>query len=283
VPQVELSVGAIEYDDTGSGPVVVLVHGVWMAGSQWREVVRRLSTEFRCVVPELPLGAHRTPVRADADLSLRGHAAVIAEFLDCLELTDVTLVFNDWCAAQVLVADRQLARVGRLALVSCETDDNYPPGLPGRMLGLAGKLPGGLAVTAQLFRVRWVRRLPFVFGRMSLRPIPGDVMDRWFEPARTNAGVRRDLGKYVRDIGRGKRDLVNATNQLGTFDKPVLVVWGANDRVMPIDSGRRLAEAFPDSIFVDVPDSGTLMPWDQPDALTAHIRTFIRRCGSARS
>jgi pimeloyl-ACP methyl ester carboxylesterase len=275
--QVELSVGTVEYEDTGAGSVVVLVHGVWMSGTQWREVLWRLSKGYRCLVPELPLGAHRTPARPEADLSLRGHATSVAELLDRLDLNDVTLVFNDWCAAQLLVADGRLGRVGRLVLVSCETDDNYPPGLPGRMLALVGKLPGGLAITAQLFRLRWVRRLPFVFGRMSVRPVPADVMDSWFEPARTDSRIRRDLKKYIGDIRRGERDLAEATKQLGAFTKPVFVVWGANDRVMPVSSGRRLADAFPQSTFIEVPDSGTLMPWDQPSALAGVIDNFISR------
>jgi pimeloyl-ACP methyl ester carboxylesterase len=238
-------------------------------------VVRALSFEFRCIVPELPLGAHRTAMRTDADLSLRGQSAIIAELLDRLDLNDVTLAFNDWCGAQLLVADGRLDRVGRLVLASCETDDNYPPGLPGRMLGFAGKMPGGLAVTAQLFRFGWVRRLPFVFGRMSARPIPNEIMDSWFEPARTDKRIRQDLRKYIGDIRRGKRDLVQATTQLATFTKPVLVVWGADDRVMPARSGRRLADAFPDAKFIEIADSRTLLPWDQPTALAKEMRSFI--------
>jgi hypothetical protein len=72
------------------------------------------------------------PIRSDADLSLRGQARLLAEYLDRLELNDVTLVFNAWCGAQVMVAEAWDARIGRLVFASCETFDNYPPGLPGR-------------------------------------------------------------------------------------------------------------------------------------------------------
>jgi pimeloyl-ACP methyl ester carboxylesterase len=70
MPAVELSAGSIEYEDSGTGPVLVLLHGVPMDSGQWRDVARRLPPEFRCVLPTLPLGAHRTPMRSDADLSL---------------------------------------------------------------------------------------------------------------------------------------------------------------------------------------------------------------------
>src|SRR6266446_8670299 len=60
--EIELSAGIIEYEDTGgSGPIVVLLHGLVMDGSLWRHVVRELRADHRCVVPTLPVGGHRRP------------------------------------------------------------------------------------------------------------------------------------------------------------------------------------------------------------------------------
>ena len=56
--------------------------------------------------------------------------------------------------AQLLVAEGWDGRVGRLVLASCETDDNYPPGLPGRVAALAARLPGGLAAVLQPLRFK---------------------------------------------------------------------------------------------------------------------------------
>jgi pimeloyl-ACP methyl ester carboxylesterase len=100
--EVELSAGTIEYEDTGDdGPVLVLLHGLMMDASLWDEVVADLSADHRCVVPTLPLGAHRRALRAGADLSLPGIARLAAEFLDRLDLRDVTLVGNDTGGALV--------------------------------------------------------------------------------------------------------------------------------------------------------------------------------------
>src|SRR5215211_6129508 len=193
--EVELSAGAIRYEDTGGeGPVVVLCHGLLMAASLWEAVVEELRPGFRCIRPTLPLGAHRRPMRPEADLSLRGQVRLLAEFLERLELEEVTLVFNDWCGAQLLVAEGWDARVGRLVLASCETDDNYPPGLP-----------GGLAAVLKPLRFKALRRLPMTFGLMAKRPIPDQLADEWLEPALTNAAIRRDLGKYAGDIRQGRR------------------------------------------------------------------------------
>ena len=93
---VELSAGTVEVRDTGGdGPVVVLIGGLAIGPSLWREVVDDLRADHRCVVPTLPWGAHRIPMRPGADLTLRGHAALVAELLEALDLRDVVLVEND--------------------------------------------------------------------------------------------------------------------------------------------------------------------------------------------
>ena len=75
------------YSDTGGdGPVVVFLHGVLMNGTLWDGIVDKLRGRYRCLVPELPFGAHRTPMPDDADLDLGSLARMIAGFLDELDL-----------------------------------------------------------------------------------------------------------------------------------------------------------------------------------------------------
>jgi pimeloyl-ACP methyl ester carboxylesterase len=274
ISQVELTAGPIDYDDTGgTGPVIVMVHGLLMDGQQWRHVVSALGNDFRCIRPTLPMGAHRRPMRADADLSLRGLGRIIAEFLDELELRDVTLCFNDWCGAQVMIADGLVDRVGRLVLASCEAFDNYPPGIPGRLAALAAKLPGGVTMMRRALLFRRLRELPVGFGAMSKRKVPDEIVRSWMEPL-ARREIQRDYRKYAGDTRRGRRDLLAATDALETFARPVLVVWAREDRVMPPEHGRRLAAAFPNARLVEVADSYTLIPEDQPAVLATHLREF---------
>jgi pimeloyl-ACP methyl ester carboxylesterase len=277
MPEVELSAGPISYEDSGGdGPTLVLCHGLLMDGALWDWVVANLSPKFRCLRPTFPMGAHRRPMRADADLSLVGQVRILVEFLDRLDLRDVTLVFNDWCGAQILIAEDWDERVGRIVFASCETYDNYPPGLPGKLAGLAGRLPGGVAGLVKPLRRRAVRQLPFTFGNMSKRRVPDQLFDRWLEPASTQREIRADLRKYAGDTRAGRVELVAANPSLGTFSKPVLVAWAAEDRVMPRESGQRLAASFPNSRWVEIPDSRTLIPIDQPEALADAIAGFAR-------
>ncbi|WP_327113217.1 alpha/beta hydrolase [Streptomyces sp. NBC_01341] len=270
-----LSAGVVEYEDTGGdGPVVVLLHGVAMNGSLWRHVVAGLRPHYRCVVPTLPLGAHRRPMRPDADLTVPGVAHMVAEFLEVLDLGDVTLVMNDWGGAQALVADGRDERIGRLVITSCEAFDNYPPGLPGRNLLVAAKVPGGLRLAFAVLKLKPMRRLPVTWGWMSKRPVPHEVMDAWFRPLWTSAAIRRDLRAYVLGVPPGD-ELVRWADALRTFDRPALVVWASEDRVMPPAHGRRLAEMLPRGELVEIADSFTLIPEDQPQRLSEAIRAFV--------
>ncbi|WP_327243712.1 alpha/beta fold hydrolase [Streptomyces sp. NBC_01320] len=275
--EVQLSAGPVAYQDTGGdGPVVVLLHGVAMDGSLWRHVVADLRPDYRCVVPTLPLGGHRRPMKPDADLSVLGVARLVAEFLDALDLTDVTLVMNDWGGAQALVADGRDQRIGKLVITSCEAFDNFPPGLPGSNLYASAKVPGGLNLAFTLLKLKPMRRLPMTWGRMSKRPVPDGVMDAWFRPLWTSAEIRRDLRRYVLGVPP-KAELLRWAEKLRDFDRPALVVWAAEDKVMPPEHGRRLAELLPKGELVEIADSYTLIPEDQPQQLASAIRTFLRK------
>ena len=136
-------------------------------GTLWDDIVDQLCDRYRCIVPELPFGAHRTPMPDDADLRLESLVKMVANFLTELDLHDVTLVCNDWGGAHLVVSPGGSDRVANLVLVSCEAFDNYPPGLPGRLLCLIASLPGGTFLTAQLLRPRFLRHLPIAFGGLS--------------------------------------------------------------------------------------------------------------------
>ena len=275
MPQIELSARTIEYTNTGGGsPMIVLLHGLLMDATLWDEVTAELSPGHRCVAPTLPLGAHRRAMRAGADLSLPGIAKLVAEFLDRLGLDDVTLVGNDTGGAvvQLLAADAA-PRVSKVVLASCDAFDNFPPGLTGKTLALTGKLPPVLfGLVMQQMRLRPLRRLPVAFGWLTRRGDAATV--RWIKPVLTQPDVRRETARMLRALFADKHLLLRAADSLPAFDRPALVVWAAGDRVMPPEHGRRLAGLLADARLLEIPDSYTLIPLDQPTQLAKAIREF---------
>jgi pimeloyl-ACP methyl ester carboxylesterase len=275
MPQIELSAGTITYTDTGhGGPVMVLLHGLLMDATLWDEVIAALSPGHRCVAPTLPLGAHTRAMRPSADLSLPGIAKLVTEFLDRLGLDDVTLVGNDTGGAVAqLLAAVDAPRIGRVVLASCDAFGNFPPGLTGKTLALAGKLPSPLfSLAMQQMRLRPLRRLPVAFGWLTKR---GDAATaRWVRPVLTQPEIRRDAARMLRAVFADRRLLLRTAEALPAFDRPGLVVWAAGDRVMPPEHGRRLAALLPNARLLEIPDSYTLIPLDQPAQLAEAIRAF---------
>lgn len=273
MPTVPTPSGPITYGDTGGdGPVLVFGHGLLMDGRQWRKVIPLLPG-YRCITPTLPLGAHTTPMNPDADLTQTGMANIVADFLDALGLEDVTLVLNDWGGGQFVITEGRDERIARLVLASCEAFDNFPP-KPARPAMTLCRLPGGGWMFTRMFGTRFFRRSPQAYGGLAKSGLPDALFDEWFRPAVDNADIRRDLVKF----GTGsppRRRLLEMAEGLSAFDRPVLIVWAREDRMMPVAHAHRLAELFPDARTVIVEDSWTLIPEDQPEAMATALREFV--------
>ena len=163
---VELSHGTVHYLESGAGAPVVFLHGYLMGAGLWDRVVRLLDGEFRCVVPDLPFGAHPAPMRPDADLTTAGLGRLVADFLDALDLSDVTLVGNDSGAAIAqVVAARHAERLGGLVLATGDAFDNYPP-RPFRPLVAAARARA-LTPLLSVLKARPARSLPTAYGWLT--------------------------------------------------------------------------------------------------------------------
>ena len=271
MPEIQLAQGTVRYRDEGSGSPIVFVHGALVDGRLWEPVVERLRDSSRCVVPDLPLGAHRIAMRPDADVSPTGVARLIADLIEALDLRDVTLVGNDTGGAlcQLLVT-RHPERVARLVLTNCDAFDNFPPALfRGLVVAARLRLLTGLL---QSMRLPALRRTPLAFGWLAKRRLPDELLDSWVEPFLTDAGVRRDTRRLLAAVRPA--ELLDNAARLNEFDRPVLIAWAPDDRFFPIEHARRLEAIFPDARLVEVPDAYAFVSLDQPERVAALIREF---------
>jgi pimeloyl-ACP methyl ester carboxylesterase len=270
---VELAAGTLEYVDQGRGRPLVLLHGLATDARVWRKVLPTLATHCRCIAPTLPLGAHRLPMRRHADLSPRGQAWMVAELLDVLGVGDAVVIGSDTggLIAQILVTERP-ERVGSLVLLPCEAFENVVQG-PVRLFKALAYVPGAARVSAQLLRAPALRRSAAGYGPLAKHGIPDDVTAAWAGALRRDAGVRRDLARFLRSLS--PRDLVDVGPRLGAFDRPTLVAWAPEDPLFELRDGWRLAGAFPQGRLELIEDSYAYISEDQPDALSALVRTFV--------
>ncbi len=270
--RVDLSGGPIGYRETGAGKPIVFVHGVFANGDLWRNVVPELASAYRCLTPDWPLGSHELPMNTDADLSTPGLARLVAEFLDALELEDVTLVGNDTGGAvcQLVMAEHR-KRLGPTVLTSCDAFETFPPS-PFGFLRHLPRIPGATMLAAQPLRLRPLRRLPIAYGRLMHGQPEAAISDSYARPS-LRPEIRHDAGKVC--LGIDPAYTIAAAEQLRDFPHPVLLAWGADDRLFPISLAERLAAVLPDATLAPIAGARTFIGEDRPRELATVISEFL--------
>jgi pimeloyl-ACP methyl ester carboxylesterase len=277
--ELELRQGRLRYHDTGTGPPLVFVHGVLVNANLWRRVVARLMADFRCIVLDMPIGAHEVPMPQEADLSPPALGDLIADAIDALELDDVTLVGNDTGGAlsQIAVA-RRPQKVGRLVLTNCDAFENFPPKMLKPVLRVL-TLPAAMPVLLAPTRLAAVRRRALQMMRAAKHPVEQEAVDSYALPPLVSAGVRRDVKKFFR--AADNRYTLEAAERLRGFEGPALIAWAPEDSFFPKSDARRLAETLPNARLEWIEDSYIFSPEDQPGKVAELVGSFMREPAAA--
>ncbi len=269
--EVQLSQGIIRYRESGIGEPLVFIHGLLVNGDLWRKVVPTLAKNYRCIVPDLPFGAHSIALNRDTDLTPPGVAELIADFLTALDLTSVTLVANDTGGAftQIAITEHP-ERVSRLVLTNCDAYDNFLP-LALRAFEWFAFVPGFIALLGQLSKLNFIQQ--GLLAVVAKHPVESRAIQSYMRPITVDKGVQHDVGKLLRGISTRYTNI--AASKFGDFAKPVLLVWASEDRFFTTKYAERLQRAFPHATLHYVKDSYAFVPEDQPEQLVQHIETFL--------
>ncbi len=258
---------------TGDGPPIVFAHGALVNANLWRKVVPRLDG-FTRVTLDLPLGSHLEPMPAGADMRPPALANLIADALEALDLSDVTLIGHDTGGALTqLVAVSRPERIAAIVLTSCDAFENFPPRLF-RIALAPARVPGVIPVAFGGLRMRRLRRLPIAFGWLTNDPIDADADDSYVLPVLTRREIRRDVRGLLG--GLDPAYTLDAATKLTSWDKPALIAWSAEDRFFPREHAERLAKLIPGARLEWIEGARTFSPEDRPERLAELILDFAR-------
>jgi pimeloyl-ACP methyl ester carboxylesterase len=263
----------VAYYAAGSGPVLLLIHGITSSADAWRAVIPALAEEHTVVAPDL-LG-HGGSAKPRGDYSLGAYASGLRDLLAALGHTRATLVGHSMGGGIAMQLAYQFPeRVERLALVSS--------GGLGREVALAlraATLPGADWVLPWLTR-RGPRGalglLSGALGRAGLRT-QADVRGTARGLASlSDAEARRAFLHTARSILDASGQRVSATDRLYLAEgMPTLIVWGERDPTIPAAHGIAAHAAIPHSRLELFPDAGHY-PFDEdPERFAAVLADFV--------
>jgi pimeloyl-ACP methyl ester carboxylesterase len=253
IRHIKTPMGDIAYEERGSGPPAVFVHGVFLNGYLWRHVVDRVAD-----VPE------------DSDLSFPAQAEMLEAFCDALSLEQVDLVGNDSGGgiAQIFAAHYP-HRLKSLTLTNCDVHDNWPPEAfqPTMRAVAEGRLKEmGEAMLADIETARAAlgvgyehpQHLTEETVRTYLEPLQGDVavrnLERWFDSL--------DCAQTVA-----------VEDQLRQLVVPTLIVWGTADIFFDVKWANWLRDTIPGAREVIELDGAKLFfPEERTDEFAAALR-----------
>jgi len=252
----------IHYERRGSGPLLLLLHGIGSNSGSFRHQLADLSDKWTVVAWDAPgYGRSDDPMQPFTLSDLADHVVRLLDELE-VERAHVLGVSMGGVVAQ-LVFHRHPRRVHSLILVDTNPGGGGLPE-PERSARIQGRLdalerlgPRGMAEA----------RAPHL-----LRPdAPAELLA---EVTEIMAEVR-PAGYRAAAVALGQTDL---TALLGGIDVPTLVIHGAQDTVVPPETGDMLAASIPGARFVLIPDAGHVSNQEQPAAFNAAVRGFLEDC-----
>jgi pimeloyl-ACP methyl ester carboxylesterase len=271
--QAELHGHEVIYRMAGSGPPVVLIHGMVNSSKHWRAVAERLADSYTVIAPDL-IG-HGDSATPRGDYSLGAHAAAIRDLLAALGVRNATVVGHSLGGGVAMQFFWQFPeRVDRLVLVS--SGGLGPRVSP--LLRLAA-VPGASPALALAARPRVVAAIgaaaKALERRGSERAVYLDAVARALRPLQ-GEGARRAFLQTLRAVIDGRGQRVSAVDRLYLLGPvPTLIVWGERDRTIPLEDGRAAHAAIPHSRFETLPGAAHFPHLEDPDGLAAVLRDFL--------
>ena len=254
---------SIHYFDMGSGPVVVLLHGLGSRKEDWLPVLEPMAQKYRLLVPDqIGFGKSDKPL---LDYSIQTYVDFLNEFLRQLKVEKASLVgesLGGWIAALYVVeigGGAHLIPVEKLVLVDAaglKQDKPIPDLNPSSLAAMRGMME------AVFYDTSWL-------SEDALRKIFTDKL-----AVHDGYTVRSILGNP--GLGAERLD-----ERLPSIKVPTLVTWGKQDKLLPIASGERYAAGIPGAKLVSFDKCGHVPAVEKAEEFLAAVMSFLGGAAAA--
>lgn len=278
--QIELHGHRVIYHMVGSGPPVVLIHGMLNSSRHWRSVALRLAERHTVIAPDLiGHGGSATP---RGDYSLGAHASSIRDLLAVLGVERATIVGHSLGGGVAMQFFYQFPqRTERLVLISSG-------GLGHEVSPLlrTASLPGASLLAALATQPRLLSALHDAGERLrargSRRAVYLQALVRALRPLE-QPGARKAFLHTLRAVIDVQGQRVSATDRLYLLaDMPTLIVWGERDNTIPLAHGLAAQQAAPGVCFESLPGAAHFPHLEDPGALAEVLLDFLSTTAPAR-
>jgi pimeloyl-ACP methyl ester carboxylesterase len=266
---VEVDGRQVYVEQQGAGQVVVLLHGFGESSYSWRQVMPELARSFRVVAPDLNGFGWTERPRDPQSYTREGQERLVLGVLGALGVTRAQFVGHSYGGSLTLfLASRHPDLVRSMVLI----DSAAPTYSDDRRS-----------------RVASLRPLDSLFVRLALTPrhIRGSLLASVYDPALVTPGLVRAYLERLQVHGEddayygltARLRPAAGDLELERLALPALVVWGAEDRLIRVEAGRRAARRLPAGEFVTIPRCGHLPMEERPAELLGLMVPFLRRHG----
>ena len=263
----------VAYRAAGSGPVIVLVHGITSTSATWDRVMPYLATRFTVIAPDL-LG-HGQSAKPRGDYSLGAYASGVRDLLVALGHERATFVGHSLGGGVAMQLAYQFPeRCERLVLV-----DSGGLGREVHLLLRSATLPGSEVVLPLLASARLLdagRAAGRLLDRVGLRAGTDIAEMARGHASLADADARAAFVHTLRTIVDAGGQRVSATDRLYLADRvPFLIVWGERDGIIPVSHGRAAHELVPSSRLEIFPGAGHFPHIDEPQRFVDVLEDFV--------
>lgn len=252
----------IHFIDEGEGPPVVFVHGFASSFQTFRGVIADLRRDHRVIA--LDLKGFGYSARPEGDYSPKAQANVILHLLDRLGVEAASFIAHSWGSSVVLrLALEAPKRVIRVALLDAWVYEDQLP-----TFFHFARAPGvGEAIFSMFYNERSDEKLALAFydKKLVTEELVESVEAQLSQPGTTAAALAAVRGQRYEEVERRYKDVT----------APVLLLWGREDRISPLEYGERLSTDLPNARLVVYPRCGHFPMYEAKHATLRELRAFV--------